>query len=513
MATTSGKDPNRVDVTSIAYDAMAVDWELLDDLLGGTTAMRARGRTWLPQREKEKDTVYLQRLAGSYLYEAYRDTLEKLASKPFSRSIALREDGQLPDPLRGIADDADRQGNDLTSFFGDVFREAIHRGLSHVIVDMPMTGGSLSIADERDLGIRPYFVHLSPRNVLGWATRVGPNGADELVQLRILEEVTRPDGLYGEKQINRIRVWNAPIGGGPGTVELWEAEKAHVQVDVVTHSLTDTDSYVLIDVVSHSYPGIPLRTLYMKRTGVMIGEPVLKALGWLNLEHYQSLSQHRHILQFARHGILFGKGFSESELEGLVIAASHLVKSTNQDAALEYVEHRGEAIAAGERDLERIESRMEVLGLQPMMERTGGQTATARAMDEAKTANNLQSWARLAENMIRELYDVAATWVNAEVPDDFGVDVFNDFGVSLRGSEEIAELLKARLAGELTQQTYLAELKRRGVLAETVDVEAEAEEAANDVPLGMVAATAMADATGEADPVDDDEDDDQDDDA
>jgi hypothetical protein len=64
--------------------------------------------------------------------------------------------------------------------------------------------------------------------------------------------------------------------------------------------------------------------------------------------------------------------------------------------------------------------------------------------------------------------------------------VNQDFGVSMRDAADLQTLLAAVNAGHVTKLTFLRELKRRGVLADSVNVEEEAEASKDNVPLGMI---------------------------
>jgi hypothetical protein len=56
----------------------------------------------------------------------------------------------------------------------------------------------------------------------------------------------------------------------------------------------------------------------------------------------------------------------------------------------------------------------------------------------------------------------------------------------MRDAADLQTLLAAVNAGHVTKLTFLRELKRRGVLADSVNVEEEAEAPKVDVPLGLI---------------------------
>jgi hypothetical protein len=94
--------------------------------------------------------------------------------------------------------------------------------------------------------------------------------------------------------------------------------------------------------------------------------PPLAKLAELNIAHWQSSSDQRNILHIARVPILFGAGFNTDDT--IVIGAAEMVQSSNANAKLEYVEHTGAAIGAGDKDLENLELQMQSMGLQLLID-------------------------------------------------------------------------------------------------------------------------------------------------
>jgi hypothetical protein len=76
-------------------------------------------------------------------------------------------------------------------------------------------------------------------------------------------------------------------------------------------------------------------------------------------------------------------------------------------------------------------------------------------------------------------------WHGFEAPPTLKVDIYSDFDVSLYGDGDEEFLLKSTAAGKLSTATFLSEIKRRGKVAENVEVTDEVtainEEAAEQV--------------------------------
>ena len=457
---------SKVNDPSLAYQAMAERWELIHDLLGGTARMREVGKTRLPMEPREEARAYENRLDRSYLYGALSDTLDKIVSKPFARPVSVR--GALPEQLEELIKDATLRGQDLTQFARDLFTDAVTHGLSHVLVDFPRVGEGLSLAEEREGEVRPFLVRISPPDLIGWRSERSNGGRERLTQVRIMERRLVPDGPFGDREVEYVRVLDEE------SWQLWERAE-------------DGDDFHMVDEGTHTFGAVPLVTCYIDATNFMTAVPPLEDLAWLNLAHWQSLSDQRNILRFARMPLLYQFGVSDEEVEAeITIGPSQLIRSVNPDAKMGYVEHTGAAIGAGERDLRALEAQMEVMGLQPLIEKTGGATATGRALDESRTHSNIQAWIRSLEDCLLECLTFALRWVGQETPDDLSIDVFSDFGVTLKAEQDIKSLIQMRASGLLTHKTFLDEVKRRGLLSDAVDVEAEieaVEEEAEDIPM------------------------------
>jgi len=446
---------NNVSSPSSAYKAMAEKWELIHDLLGGTSRMREAGRTWLPMETREEALAYENRLERSYLYGALSDTINKIVSKPFARPVVVR--GTIPPALEGVVNDPSMRGLNLTQFARELFNDAVIHGCAHILIDFPRVGEGLSLAEERAEEVRPYLVRVSPPDLIGWRSDRQMGGRERLTEVRIKEYRTESDDAWGDKEVECVRVVRE------SEWQLWER-------------IGDREDWQMIDEGTHTFGAVPIVSMYIDPTGFMTANPPFQDLAWLNLAHWQSLSDQRNILRFARMPLLYQFGISEEEIEGeITIGPSQLIRSINPDAKMGYVEHGGRAIESGDKDLRNLEAQMEVMGLQPLISKTGGATATGRALDESRTHSNIQAWIRALENTLLEALAAAGEWSGVELSDDVAVDVFSDFGLTLKAEQDIRVLVDMRKANLITHKTFLEEIKRRGLLSDAVDVSVEIE--------------------------------------
>jgi len=462
-----------VDTPCLAYSGMAKARKLIDNLYGGTQPMRDAGEVWLPRETKELPQDYDRRLALSILYNALADTIEKTAARPFSKPLTLQEKDSLPEALQGLEENADNAGTSLTEFAKACFIDGLKYGIFHVRVDYPKVAEPVNLYQEREYGLHPYLCRVDPNDLIAWPSDYDSAGKQTLREVRIKEcRVEAEPGGYGEQKVEYVRVYRR---------DGWELHRKGTGDKPGEWSIVESGPLSLGEV--------PLVTVYFTPDGFMCAKPSFENLAWLNLAHWQSYSDQRNLLRVARVPILVVKGAPppEDANRSVTIGSSSLVTLPNtEESDLFYVEPTGAALNAGNDDLKTLEERMEILGLQPLVSRSGGVTATAKSMDEARTESNIQSWIRATENGLRAAFEMAARWIKQELPEDFAVDIYSDFGLSLKSADDLQALMALYSQGVITAKTLLYECKRRGVVNDMVDVDEEVQAAKDDPPMGML---------------------------
>jgi len=452
-----------------AYNAMASEWTLIDDLIAGTAAMQAGSTNYLPKFDKEEQKHYNSRVTNSILFSAYGDTVKSICGKPFSKPVKLY--GDLPVPLDEIENDVDGQGNSLAQLAKDIFFQFVNRGIGHILVDYPSTvaedGTTPNRAQERSARIMPRFINIKPEQLIGWRMEKDASGNNVLTQIRIAETQTEPVGEWGEKQVKYIRVY--------------ERDNWRLYVE------GEKDEYALLTEGPNSLGKVPLVTGYANQTGFLTADPPLRELAETNLAHFRSDSDQRNILHMARTITLFAKGFSTEETDKIALGPNQIISTSNPEGDVKFLEHSGTAIDAGAKDIDKLEDRMMILGLQPFLRRIASQTATGQSIDESRANCDIQAWVMSLERLLRQAYETAAEWIGAKLPEDFKVDIFNTFDIWVRAMKDVPELIKMRQARELSRQTFLREVKRRALLSETLDIDEEIAAIEAEGPaLGMI---------------------------
>jgi hypothetical protein len=293
-------------------------------LMGGTNSMRKAGKEYLPKFKAEADGDYKARLDSSWLFNGMRKTVKDMTGRVFTKPVTIVEGSPR---LQEFATDINMQGQDLSAFASDVFKDAFVPGISFIMVDAPRRERETTRAAAATLGLRPYMVHLRVEDILGFKTEQF-NNVLALSMLRILESVTEndPKDEFTQVNVDQVRVLTREVN----------------TVSVRIYRKNDKDDWLVVDEYITNAEEITVIPFYAQRTGFFTAEPVLEDLADVNIAHWQSQSDQRHILHFARVPILFASGRAEDE--PLVISASQAVTSRDADAKLSWVEHSEQGV-------------------------------------------------------------------------------------------------------------------------------------------------------------------------
>jgi hypothetical protein len=439
---------------------MCKRFDLIDALIGGTAAMRAARERYMPKRALEEVKDYEARLCNATLFPAYTETVKNLSGRAFAEPMQLGDD--VPGWIATeVADDADRQGRKLSVWAADWFRTGLNYGLVHALVDSPATGAAvLTQEDQVRAGVRPYLVAINPRRVLGW--QLDENGA--LAQVRIaFRRAVR--GQFATGYVDQVRVYEA------GKADIYEQD-------------TKTKAWNLVDTKPMGVKGIPLATFYTGRTAIMEAVPPLLELAYLNAKHWSMQSGNDALVEVASIPILAAIGIDGGD--PIVIGEKSAI-NLPIEGDLKYVEHTGAAIKCGRDALQDLKDEMRQAGAK-LVERSntgaGGETKTAKEAGEDATRENsaLGEMCRSFEDSMAALLDFVAEWRNEK--DGGTVELFPNLDPD-PPADSMTVLASMNARGTLSSETVFNEAKRRGILDEDLDWEAERARIESD-PLSVL---------------------------
>lgn len=419
-------------------------------LLGGTPAMREARTAYLPQEPAESDKAYESRLAKTSLFPAFRDSLDAMVGKPLGEPIVT---DQVPGEIEAHLENVDLTGRDLDSFARSVFADGISDGITWVVVDAPKTTAGMTLAQERAAGVRPYWVHVPLSRVLGWRSALVA-GRHVLTQFRTAETIEVEDGAFGSKVVEQIRVWNRDASG--------------VQLEVWRKNADSSAWAIDLDVSGPvSIKEIPVACLAPGRTGFMSALPPLEDLAWLNVTHWQSSSDQRHVLHTARVTMLAADEDVRTDKDtDIILGPNRLIVGLK---GLKHVEHSGAAIESGRTDLNDLKEEMRTVAGKVLTRQAGGDKSATEAGIEARDGGSkLRQWTWTFQDFLEECLRLHAAWMGQTAGGSVVVSTDWD---DLLDPQTFATVLQARQAGLISQDTFLHAAQRAGALDGSVEDE------------------------------------------
>ena len=431
----------RVQDANTAWYAQEAHWILIEDLLQGTYGMRRKHRRYLPQEPRELDESYDNRLARSVV-PPYYQRLERMLAGMLTRKPVRLDD--TADIIREQLFDVDLQGNDLNVWTYETTRKMVRYGHVGVLVDAPADGG------------RPYWVSYTPRQILGWRAEQ-QEGKQVLTQLRLAEMVAVPEGEFGEKAVEQIRVLT------PGEFQL--------------HQKQDNGEFEIIDEGRTSLSQIPFSVAYAQRHGYLESRPPLEDIAELNLKAYQIQSDLDNQLHISAVPMLAFYGFPSAAEE--VSAGPGEAIAFPADGRAEYIEPAGRSFDYQFKRLEQLAAQINELGLSAVLgQKLSAETAEAKRIDRSQGDSAMMVIAQNVQDMIDNCLVYHAQYIgNNTAPGSSYVN--RDFLGTRLESQEIQALLQLYTAGTITQETLLRELAEGDVLGDDFNVDEELEATAN----------------------------------
>jgi len=431
--------------------ALNANTPLIKALLGGSNGMRAAGKTYLPRQPREDADDWQYRLDTATLYPAFERTVEIMAGKPFTKPLKPGDD--MPEvmvPWMESVDVIGKKGRNLHTFAAAVCQDAVAFGLAGILVDFPKAEGIKTRAEEIAAGVRPYFVQVSVENILGWL----PDNAcsvDEMTQLRILESASVPDGPYGSKRIEQVRVLE------PG---LWQTWRKSSGID---------EKWELHEEGVTTLPTIPFVPVYGKRKGFMRAVPPMLALAEQNKDHWRESSDQRDSVRFCRKRLLV---FIGADQEGApVTAASNYAINLPLNADAKIIQGSAESVKIGREEIDALEEQMRQAGSEMLIIRSGKITATQTNSENQGNLSALQKIAHDLDDALNTALQLMAEWVGEK--EGGHVSVYKDFGAANLAETSGDVLLKATIAGEMSSESFFDEMQRRGIRSGDITWEEE----------------------------------------
>ena len=413
---------------------MMKGWEIMRAVTEGTEYLRENSEAFLPLEPRED-------------YDAYLARVNRAVFSPFTQRLIRAATGLvLRKPISLIGDpywtemfkmDVDGCGSDLDEYARRLLMCSLTYGQSHILVDYPAPSGAVSLAEERQQNRRPYWIEVDPTNIYGWRLDRESNYGN-LIQVRIAEKAVLPDGDFGEKIYDQVRVIE------PGryrvfrkreTVEdLYEDDGGGYAGDM--SSPEGAKDYELAESGEFSLGEVPLVSIYSGKVENLVSKPPLLDIAYLNLAHFQRQADLIHSLHVASQPMLVMEGYDD-QTKDLAISVNYAM-ATQPGNKVYYVEPASSAFDAQSAEIKELQMQMATLGISTLsQQKFVAESADARRLDRVDTNSMLAMVSMELEQKLQKAFNLSAEYVGIDAPE---VKISRDFDIERLIGQDITAL-------------------------------------------------------------------------
>jgi len=413
---------------------MMQGWEIMKAVSEGTKYLRDNSEIFLPLEPREDA-------------EAYQSRVDRAVFSPFTQRLIRAATGLvLRKPITLTGDpywtemfkmDVDGCKSDLDEYARRVLMCSLTYGQSHILVDYPAPSGAVSLAEERQQNRRPYWIEIDPNNIYGWRLDRESNYGS-LIQVRVGEKAVLPDGDFGEKIYDQIRViepGNYRVFRKRETVdELYEEDMGIYPTDMSSPAVEK--DFKQVESGNFSLGEIPLVTIYSGKVDNMTSKPPLLDIAYLNLAHFQRQADLIHSLHVASQPMLVMEGYDD-QTKDLAISVNYAM-ATQPGNKIYYVEPASSAFDAQSAEIKELQMQMATLGISTLsQQKFVAESADARRLDRVDTNSMLAMVSMELEQKLQKAFNLSAEYVGIEPPE---VTISRDFDIERLIGQDITAL-------------------------------------------------------------------------
>jgi len=412
---------------------MGQSWEIMKAVTLGTEYLRNNSESFLPLEPRED-------------YQAYQSRVDRAVFSPYTQRLIRAATGLiLRKPITLIGDpywtdvfakDVDGCKSDLDEYARRVLICSLTYGQSHVLVDYPAPTGALSLAEERALNRRPYWIEVDPMNIYGWRLDREVNYGN-LIQVRIGEKAVVPSGEFGEEVFDQVRVIE------PGKYRVYRDKEKNKDLYWKDSSYAGNfnspageQEFDLVESGEFSLGEVPLVTIYSGKTDTMTSKPPLLDIAYLNLAHFQRQADLIHSLHVASQPMLVLEGWDD-QTKDMSISVNYAM-ATQPGNKVYYVEPASSAFEAQTSEIQELQLQMATLGISTLsQQKFVAESADARRLDRVDTNSMLSMVSLELEQKLQKIFDLSADYLGLEPPE---VKISRDFDIDRLIGQDITAL-------------------------------------------------------------------------
>lgn len=370
------QQPNEVYTPHRGYSDFAKRRVIYQDVIAGTLRLRAKDEKYLPKFPKESQKAYEFRRDMATLFNLTKKAREMMVGMVCQSEIELQED--VASEIKDLAENINNEGDHLDVFARKAFESAFE-GYAVVLVDAPATVAADS-EQERNLGLRPYWVLYTADQIWNWRFRINAISKKKELEMIVLREDTdEPHGRFLSKNVTRYRVFN--LIRNNVYWQLWR----EVEIDGLGQKKVRLEASGEIPRLTQ----IPVGIL-----GEFGMSPALLDVALKNIEHFQTYSDYKSNMHKANVPIPVRKGSAVGDAS--VPIGSDIMITVPADGDFFFAEPAGKALGSTRDALIDIQQAIARLTMSLLAEKTANVdlTATEAIIDNVGETAELRVMAR-----------------------------------------------------------------------------------------------------------------------
>lgn len=455
-----------IDTQHPAYETMKPIWQKCRDAFAGQYAVHARGITYLPKLAGQTvDDYQAYKLRATY-FNASGRTLDGLSGMVF-RKEPLHE---YPDSFEAIFKDIDLKNTTTDSFSEKLLREVLQVSRAGVLVEFPQViSQPINAAEATQLNLRPYASFYPTESIINWRIeRI--NNAMQATLIVLVESFEDAVDEYSSQTGLQYRVLR--LVDGTYIQQIYRQTQSGFQQ-------YGTDIIPLMN--GSPIPFIPFYAFGAFDNDLNPEMPPLLDLVDLNLAHYRVSADYEYGTHFTGLPMLFLSGVTLDENDKVYIGSQTAIVSNNENADGKFIEFSGQGLGALEKNLDRKEKQMAVLGARLLEQQKNGVEAQGAMQQRVNgEASVLAGIANMISRQLESMLTFMAQWEGINTEIEFKLNT--DYQPTNMTPQELSELVKAWQSGAISYPTLFKNLQRGEIIAATENEEDEKERIDNERP-------------------------------
>lgn len=437
------------------YERYAAKWKRCRDAIAGQDAVHAAGIAYLKRLTEQKPGEYEAYKQRASFFNASWRTIQGFQGMLYRKDPTL----DVPAAIEAYLDDVTMAGQSFLSFAKQVSFEVLAVGRVGVLVDHPTRPEGVSAITQdvaTRLGLRPTLQSYSAESMINWHYERIDN--QYVLSRLVLKETVReqsPDSEFEAEEIDQYRVLDLVPGDG-GVVYRQRVFRIEKDKDVLI-----SEVYPLMN--NKPLTRIPFKCISPDGSEMSLDDPPLIDLIDLNLSHYRTTADYEHGCHFTGLPTLFLSGMQTEDNNKIMLGSQAAILAPDPNARGMFIEFSGQGLQALEKNLDRKERQMAVLGARMLAdEKSQVETLGATAIKRTGENSALSSVAISTSEGLQAQLELFARWAGFDGEVVFEIN--REFLPVMMDAQQLTALFAGVQGGHISEAELFDLLKRGDVI-------------------------------------------------